>query len=195
MATKPVFHETFYMLIDVTSPEETKVLKVANLKCVTLWGHIFKAQGKKVIAPPMEGRGFGKLDEISLKYLYWHLTETTPPDDYAELVQNALKAVQAIAKAPESFDTLMREINRLGINMDDPTASVPKAEKDPNAPPSRPKATTTTGLVWQLADEAFEAAGNQMPNRADVIAACEKEGINASTAATQYAKWKKAKSI
>lgn len=184
---------TRYMLIDVTTPEATTILKVATLREVTLWGHIYKQQGKKVIAPPVEGRGFAKLEKLNLQYLYWSLLQTTPPEDYAELVKTALYAVNAIAPDPTTFDDLMREITRLGINLEDPTTPTPKVEKDPNAPPSRPKATTTTGLVWQLADEEFEKAGNQMPDRAKVIASCETEGINASTAATQYAKWKKAK--
>ena len=201
MATVRTFNpppgETMYMLIDVTSPETTKILKIANLKCVVLWGHIYKQQGRKVIAPPVEGRGFSKLEKLNLQYLYWDLTQSNPPEDYAELIQNALKAVQAIEKAPESFDKLMSEIKRLGIDLEDPTKSTepkaPKAEKDPSALPERPKATSMTGLVWQLADEAFERAGNKLPDRNEVIATCEKEGINPSTAAVQWSKWKKAK--
>ena len=57
---------------------------------------------------------------------------------------------------------------------------------DPSAPPSRPKAGTATGKVWEIADSMPEA------DRAEVIAACEAEGINASTAKTQYGKWRKA---
>jgi hypothetical protein len=160
-----------------------------------MWGHIFKQQGRKVIAPPVEGRGFSKLEKLNLQYLYWDLTQEIPPDEYRDLIQNALLAVQKIEPDGKTFEELMREIKRLGINLGDPTTPVPKVEKDPNAFPIRPKGTSTTGQVWELADTEFEKAGNQMPNRAAVIAACEAAGINGSTAATQYAKWKKAKGI
>jgi hypothetical protein len=199
MATVRTFNPppgpVMYMLIDITTPEGTKILKVADLKCITMWGHIFKQQGRKVIAPPVEGRGFSKLEKLNLQYLYWDLTQEIPPDEYRDLIQNALLAVQKIEPDGKTFEELMREIKRLGINLGDPTTPVPKVEKDPNAFPIRPKGTSTTGQVWELADTEFEKAGNQMPNRAAVIAACEAAGINGSTAATQYAKWKKAKGI
>jgi len=43
-----------------------------------------------------------------------------------------------------------------------------------------------TARVWEI------AAGVPSGDRAKIIAACVAEGINASTAATQYSKWKKA---
>lgn len=186
-----------YMVIDITTPETTQILKIVPMRQAILWGHIFKAEGKKVTAREVAGKSFAVLDKLSLQYLYWDLVQAAPPEDYGTLVQNCLAKIREIPQDESSVEKLMWEINRLGINLEDPTSSAPKEpkEKDPNAPPARPKATTTTGLVWQLADEAFEKAGNQMPNRADVIAACEAEGINSSTAATQYAKWKKAKGI
>jgi hypothetical protein len=45
-----------------------------------------------------------------------------------------------------------------------------------------------TARVWEI------AAGIPSGDRAKIIAACVAEGINASTAATQYSKWKKAQS-
>lgn len=69
----------------------------------------------------------------------------------------------------------------------------PKEERDPNAPAPRPKSTSMTGIVWLIADEQFVLAGNQMPDRKAVIDACVAEEINASTASTQYSKWKTSK--
>lgn len=69
-------------------------------------------------------------------------------------------------------------------------SGVPKPAKAPSAAPARPKAGSTTGKVWDIADRVYAEAGNVLDRNA-VIAACEAEGINASTAATQFAKWKR----
>ena len=52
----------------------------------------------------------------------------------------------------------------------------------------RPKDGTTTGNVWKIADRLDKRKCGAL--RADVLEACEKAGINASTANTQYGKWR-----
>lgn len=54
---------------------------------------------------------------------------------------------------------------------------------------TRPKMGTATGKVWDIADEMLEANG-VIPLKLTVVIACEVAGINPSTAATQYGKWK-----
>lgn len=55
---------------------------------------------------------------------------------------------------------------------------------------TRPKDGTTTGRVWAIADEI--SAKNKAPaDRKTVIEQVVGEGINASTGATQYGKWRK----
>lgn len=55
---------------------------------------------------------------------------------------------------------------------------------------TRPKDGTTTGRVWAIADEI--SAKNQRPaTRKEVIDQVHAEGINTSTGATQYGKWRK----
>jgi len=192
MATPPVK----YMIIDVTSPEQCKLLKITDLRRAPLWGHIFKAQGKKVIGPSIEGRNFGKLDKLPLQYFYYNLFQTPPPEEYVDLVKNC---VMHLIKQPMdelSYDGLLNEVCALGIDLDNPTApTAPKVVRDPNAAPNRPKATTTTGQVWEIADKMFAEAGNKLPERKAVIAACEAVEINGSTASTQFGKWKKSKGI
>ena len=78
-----------YMLIDVTTVEATRVLLVATLRQVQLHGRLAQAQGKKVIAPPLEGRGLAKLEKLPLQYLYWSVCQKTPPEEYSELVNAA----------------------------------------------------------------------------------------------------------
>ena len=187
---------TLYMVIDVTTPETTKLLRITDLRRAALYGHLFKHQGLKVIAPVIEGRGFSKLPQLNLQYLYWNICQETPPDDYGQLVQKCLEKLAGMTQDESTFESLMKEINRLGINLDDPTMPAEKkepAEKDPNAIPARPAVRSTTGLVWELADIEFGKAGNQMPERKAVIDACIAEEINPATESTQYAKWAKAK--
>lgn len=69
----------------------------------------------------------------------------------------------------------------------------PKAQAEPKPASDhngRPKAGTATGTVWETAD-ALQAQAGEPPERAVVIEACVKKGINAATASTQYGKWRK----
>jgi hypothetical protein len=55
---------------------------------------------------------------------------------------------------------------------------------------TRPKDGTTTGRVWAIADE-ISAKNGSPADRKSVIDQVVAEGINASTGATQYGKWRK----
>lgn len=55
---------------------------------------------------------------------------------------------------------------------------------------TRPKDGTTTGRVWAIADE-ISAKKGEPADRKTVIEQVVAEGINASTGATQYGKWRK----
>lgn len=69
-----------------------------------------------------------------------------------------------------------------------------KQEQKPAQPEqngvTRPKDGTKTGRVWEIADKLSEKAG-EPAQRKDVINKCLEEDINASTAATQYGRWRK----
>lgn len=58
--------------------------------------------------------------------------------------------------------------------------------------PTRPKGGIT-GRVWAIADECAAKGAKGKDLRAAIIAACTGEGIDPSTAATQYSKWNRAK--
>ena len=194
MASKIKHEKTWYMVIDVTLPETTRLLKITDVRRAPLWGAIYKDDGLQVIAPSLDGRGFAKLDKLQLQYFYWNVCQQTPPDEYGDLVNACLAVLATVDKDASSDKELLREINRRGINLDTPTtAKKERVEKSSDGAPSRPAGGTTTGLVWELADLAFVKAGNQMPDRKAVIDACLAEEINPATASTQYAKWAKAK--
>lgn len=185
---------TKYMLIDVTKLEETKILLVAPLKEVQAHGRLAQATGREVIAPPVEGRGFSKLEKGPLQYLFWNTFGLTPPEEYTELVKAALTAAEAIPVDETPLRELEAKVEKLAPASSE-TRLTPKEPKDPNAPAQRPAANTTTGLVWILADEVY-AANPNLPIkelRTLIIAKCEEEGIKPATAQVQYAKWKGSK--
>lgn len=66
----------------------------------------------------------------------------------------------------------------------------PKAPKDEKNGVVRPAAGTATGNVWAIADHLSTQSG-EPATRKDVLAACETDGINKSTATTQYGRWRK----
>ncbi len=186
--------EMKYMLINVTTPETTSILAVAELQAIQLLGKIHQANGLKVIAPPVEGRGFTKLEKLPLQYLYWNVCKEAPPEDYGELVGRCLQAIERLPMDETQIATLQREVARLypeGVGV--VASAEPKAPRAAGEPSVRPKGTSTTGRVWEIADSLFAAAGNQFPDRKAIIDACIAEGINQATASTQYAKWKKTK--
>lgn len=194
-----------YMLIDVTTVEGTSVLKVAPMKEIQAWGKIFTAQGKKVIAPPLEGRGFAKLEPLQLQYLFWNTCAQTPPSEYELLVEGCKYWVELVAVDKTPLVDLEREVTKLAPVTPEParteTGRQP-AERKPRAtsstPSERPKGTSTTGRVWEIADNVLGGTGassvqDWKPIRAEIMKRCEAEGINPATAATQYSKWKASK--
>ena len=200
---------TKYMIIDVTTPAAIKVLRVAEMTNCQLWGRLYQAEGKKVIAPPVEGRGFGKLELLQLQYLYWSLHQKTPPEDYGALVRGCLATVDAMPLDRTDTVWLQGEVDRLAPSVtttaEDGPKPAPKAPKAPKAPTTpadpngRPKASSTTGLVWDLADTAYATAvpDGAEPDwkavRAELARLCSQEGINAGTMGVQYGKWKASK--
>ena len=98
-------------------------------------------------------------------------TDTTPVEELRKMLGRTL----------EPTDPRPAQVERPSA----PATPTAKAKnKAPQGVPSRPSAGTTTGRVWEIADE--------LQDRAAVIKACTDEGINKSTATTQYGKWKKA---
>jgi hypothetical protein len=69
-----------------------------------------------------------------------------------------------------------------------------RTPRDPLAgPSSRPKEGSTTGKVWDIADELYTTIKDDKQLRKAVIERCTKEGINSSTTSVQFGKWKTAR--
>lgn len=80
---------------------------------------------------------------------------------------------------------------------DDPLPEdVPAVKREPRQarnlaqPSDRPKAGSTTGKVWDIADEISQTISDPKALRKAVIERCTQEGINSSTASVQFGKWK-----
>jgi hypothetical protein len=191
----------WYMILDVTT-EVTKLLYVTDHRRAIYRGYLLKAEGKKAIAPPLEGRSFSKLDKLQLQYLYYQLKATTPPEDYDLLVAECFLAVKSFQVDTESLDNLAKEVGKIWTqispNLPPPegvvaeAAFVSRAEGE-DKDEQRPSPKGATGKVWLIADEFFSKTG--AIDRKGIIDACVAAGINQATANTQYAKWKKSKGI
>lgn len=198
---------TNYMVIDLTTLEESKVVAVAPMKQAQLIGKILQAQNRRVIAPPLEGRGFAKLEMQVLQYIFWNMTQTPPPVEYAELLKAALVHAKEIPLDEVPLHELEKTVRDLypdekQSGSTDPKE--PKKPKEPGAPADRPKATSTTGRVWELADAAYakvmsKAADGATPDwteiRKALMTLTDADQINKATAATQWSKWKSAKLV
>ena len=191
-----------YMLIDITTVEGTYLRLIGSGLQVELMGQLLKAQGVKVIAPPLEGRGFSKFDLLQLQYLYWNSCGKPPVSDYGNLVIACLTEFEVIPVSEVSVEALKAEVAKLTPPEDETNKTEAKPVKKattPRKPGEVPAATSTTGKVWVIADHvlashpAITAATDWKPIRDSVIAACESEGINKATAATQYSKFKASK--
>ncbi len=188
-----------YMVLDTTTTEGIKFLAVETLHKAAAWGQIYKHQGMTVIAPPLEGRGFAKLSLVQLQYLFWNVFQQTPPSEMPALTDPLKKYAEAFPEGEMSLEQLQAIVADLypqGVGGAPAVAKPPREPRAPGSPTDRPKANSTTGLVWDICDREHTKLQNSEDwkvVRAAIMGACEHEGINPATAATQYSKWKAAK--
>lgn len=197
---KKLFEETLmYMLLETTNGTASFVLK-APLREVQMHARLaaFQKPGSTYIAPPVEARGFAKLSENQLLHLIYSMGEA-PEGDYAHQCQQALALVQAREPDTECLEALEREAVRLGapeaslVKSDKPVVQKPQKEKKHDTSfsnPERPKAGTSTGLVWELCDALKEKLG-RTPSSKEAWPTCEAEGIKQGTFSVQFGKWKR----
>lgn len=192
-----------YMLIDVTTIGATCFVAIAGTKETPLIAKIMKATqpGKQLIAPPLEGRGFSKISLEQLQYLYWNSTQQAPQGDFGVLVQLLREHAEKMPVDATPLETLEAEVKRLYPDEPAAASTTPSAPREPRVPGEAPKATSTTGKVWVIADVELTKSGhkdlvggvNIKDLRVAIMKACTAEGINEATAATQYSKWKASK--
>lgn len=119
-----------------------------------------------------------------------YIVETEEPEPDEPISQST---VQAIITGVEAANSAAK-----GSNPDSAAPSAPKAPKASSEAkaPSKPGATKR---VWEIADSKYAIQVPTPENiklfRKAVVDACEAEGINPGTAATQFGKWKATKGL
>jgi hypothetical protein len=202
MMTKAKNPTQLYMVLDVTRNEDTKLRFIAPIKEATLLGQIYALEhpDRKVIAPPMEGRSFAKLDLLQLQWLFWNTFNEKPFDDYQTLVRELLARFQKME--PNSVELASLEATKAQIEstMERSIApGAPAATRKPRAASSdgTPKKGSTCDLVWTICEQVLADCGGNMQDpvlRPNIMVRCiEREGINKSTAAVQFSKWRASK--
>lgn len=198
MKTQPVAK---YMLLDVTGGGCQLVL-VAASKEVQLHSRLLVADSpkRKLIAPPLEGRGFAKLTVLQLGSLIQSLG-ASPFGSFGELCQQAFKLVAAHPVDERSIASLEHAIEKRGLPEPvigwaaDPTlapapAKVKKEHSTEFSDPVKPKTGTTTGLIWEVCDGLMKKL-KRTPTSKEAWAACEAEGVKQGTFSVQFGKWKR----
>lgn len=186
-----------YAIIDRTKLESIAILKIGNMRRCQLHGALLAAQGRDVIAPPIEGRGFSKLTLEQMQYLYWN-TFGRAPLEFKDMIPELIDHCNTMVPADDSIVALESMV----------AALVPGVITDPNAPPAapktavRPKGTTTTGIIWSICDEVMtELFNGEVPAdtqgwktlRAEASKRSDHEGFHQGTFGVQYGKWKASK--
>lgn len=159
-----------------------------------------------------ENKEYSCYTHYELASIYHNATGDTVPREmeYAKLLQGVVHLAKNWAVDETEAETIQEEY---GVTVPDepepPRVAVVAAPLPDTAPsgksrpaaapakaPGRPKPGSSTGKVWDIADKVLadhaDMGLNAKELRATVIAQCEAEGINPSTAATQFGKWKKA---
>lgn len=73
-------------------------------------------------------------------------------------------------------------------NVEEQEAKAARPKNETQNGVSKPAPNTKTGRVWEIAD-AISAKLQRPALREEVMGACEEEGLNRGTIATQYARW------
>lgn len=138
-------------------------------------------------------RWYSRFTSIELKTLYQNYYQQQMPDSY-DYGQQVLAVAHIASELVCDSTPLETLAERLGRPL---PSTIPLPPPAPTRSPrnegpteySRPKEGTATGRVWAIAD-ALQASLGRLPTRQEVATEGQKEGINPSTASTQYGKWK-----
>lgn len=142
-------------------------------------------------------KDYSSYSHYELRILYYNTTGEAVPDNIE--YNKILKGVADLARSLILDETPLEELQaKLGreIGPVDPRPAPEKGGRKPSSPGpttvTRPKAGSSTGKVWEIADSHY---GEGIPIdgafRTKVIETCVTAGINPATASTQFGKWKK----
>lgn len=184
-------------------------LKAADsVKQLEYWAEILCPDSDFLIADT-EKRIYSAFTEMELKVLYGNTImqdlRHIVPASYNKLLNEVVKLGETLELDPTPVSDLETKLGR-PLGKPDPRPIKEKPGKkaptkssgktSSSGPAKRPKPGSATGKVWDIADKVLESSGYGPYDKALrnlVVAECVKEGINSSTAATQFGKWKGSK--
>lgn len=101
------------------------------------------------------------------------------------------KLIDGFEEDTRSADELKKALGRKFVV---PKTPIPEGRSSIPKEYRRPAEGTTTGKVWDICDKVFNMQNPpKIPNKDQIVQLCVNAGINPSTAATQYGKWKASK--
>lgn len=201
-----------FILID---NERLKVMKVTNsLEAAEYWTEILCRNSDTTIDDRGVRRFLSKYTDMELRMIYYNATgKVIPPHtEYSPTLKLVYEEVVQPAEVDPTPVEVLRDI--LGRDLrHDPVVKVPAPDNSntqaASAPRAAPKARSgggaggstggppkggTTARVWEIASNLLAEKVGEVDVkelRKAVIDACVAEGINQSTAGTQWSKWKK----
>lgn len=186
------------LLIDIN---EMKLLKVVEgekeVRRCEYWADILIPKSEFYICGDAK-RDLTQFSLLELKMLYRGLrNHDIMGNDY----KRSLDQVHMVIMETVPDDATLGElVKKLGKPLKEQDFTPVKEKEEPKHKqvggiPNRPKEGTMTERVWQAADYFISIQPNHDINgkhfRSLVIEACVKGGLNSSTAATQFGKWKR----
>jgi len=144
-------------------------------------------------------RDYSCYSNYELRMLYYNTVGTNVPDniEYAKMLKGVADLARALILDETSVEDLKKKLGH-EVPPVDPRPATEKPRKSSSGtskPAGRPKEGSTTAKVWLIADQMNAndpgLGYDSKEFRTCVINECTKDGINPSTAATQFGKWKK----
>lgn len=164
--------------------------KFATLLEATSFVDIEWGKDCPAIVAPVEARSFSSLTDGEARTLLRNLTGDCQYADYAKVLQALKNHAQEMPIPFYEHSEIMPEKKETPVRV-----IPPKEVADPVTvinTPKRPKGGVTL-QVWEIADSVFVEGRPFNVMRGEIIEACVKAGIDKSTAATQYSKWRASK--
>jgi len=188
-----------YMLIDMTN---LKILKRGCLYSCGHWGDLIAADVATYVGP-FQNKTFSQFQEKQLMTLYKNsFGEELSFGPYQEMLFATVARARMMEADPTPLSELKRQLMAKypadsafyspmpGSAMGGTQTGRVSSE---SGNMTTPKRGSTTGRVWEIADELYSANQDLKAIRKTIIERCISEGINQSTAATQYSRWAQTK--
>lgn len=147
----------------------------------------------------LDNKDYSCYTPYELRMLYYNTSGNLLRDnfEYSKLLQGVTYIAGNLPVDDTPIDVLRKKLGRdIDPTAVEPAPEKPTRGKSPSSgsgsggAPTRPKAGTATGRVWEIADSLVESDGT-LPERSTVVEKATAEGINPATVSTQYGKWKK----